>query len=227
MTAFGGEPFGATRGRFWSLRDSAGDCEESDGDPQEVSEDIDEDVASTSSYLLDACRSPPSVNPRQIVEEPSSRIQKRIQRRLDQRAAAVSIKVRSPRFSPSFIPFAGQLQGQSSATDVWARRPPIEPSTFCLEEEMDAATWTLVERRKKLDLRGRRRSSQRRRTSLVKFQNRGSFSSLQKIRLYCDQRIMTRSSCTSGSTAPIRGPKSVDQADLPRLIHKAQPYSER
>jgi hypothetical protein len=58
------------------------------------------------------------------------------------------------------------------------------------------------------------------------FKNFGNASNLQKIKLYRDQRIMTRARLTMGSTRPYRGPNGVDQADPQAQTMKARPYSE-
>jgi hypothetical protein len=41
---------------------------------------------------------------------------------------------------------------KAKASSAWSRRPTLEPTTFYLNDEMEAAAWTVVHHKKKQEV---------------------------------------------------------------------------
>ena len=129
---------GRPGGRFWSLRSP-----DSDSDEEDAGRTPEKTGVSPDGYLRTTTSDPT----RDLVEG-CSRVQKRLDRRRQQRTAAMEL------MSPvSSLPSRSVSVGQFA--DRWCGRgdrqlklPVTERTTFRLHDELDGATWTMVERRR-------------------------------------------------------------------------------
>jgi hypothetical protein len=161
-----------------------------------------EDGAPEPSFLH-VCRSPPSDHGRDLPST-SSRVQKRLEKRSAQREAALALH---DLVSPTTLLFpspAGRSAVQVASTAPTPRRlrlPVLEPSTFCLDEELQNTAWVLVQRRKKTDahLRGRRRRQQRKSPLKLKVRFTAFSGIVDSDSNQRDQRISTLGRTSMGS----------------------------
>ncbi|KAM0916990.1 hypothetical protein ACQ4PT_009824 [Festuca glaucescens] len=148
MSVFSGRPLGRPGGRFWpispspdSVEDAGGGCSDSDG---EVLADEDDNMGQVSSMDRDYFCKTPESDPRRNLEEPTSRMKRRLEKRREQQRIAFLMQ-ESP--VSSSVSFAGDervhaiVRGRKKRT---FKKPIMEPSTFVLEDELDAVSWTLV-----------------------------------------------------------------------------------
>jgi hypothetical protein len=144
-SGFVGETLETTLGRFWVLTDDEDIYDEVDSNVEAEGQGNTSEGAM--SYLRRACATPTKGKTRDLPSDGSARWRKRLEKRSKQRITISSYSHVPPRSKT--LDFRQPL---------WSRRPMLDSSTFCLQDEMEMATWTMANCKniKDIDLRDRR-----------------------------------------------------------------------